>query len=287
MRSPGLTLLPRSHIAVHRIPALGGIDLIRARFQAVASPLHCHGDVEIGMIVSGRRQVRVRGRDRIAPAGSIFVFHPGEVHAGKPLDDRSSTYRAFLVPAATLRELAGWPADLEMNPPGFDAPIRDRELAARFVLAHRALTVDPADSAAARRLIIALAALAHRHQKPGPGLVDGIGQQGVRRVRQFLDVAYAEKVRLDSLARLADMSQFHLIRVFRTATGLTPYAYLEQVRVNRAVALLRRGTPVSRTAFLTGFADQSHLTRFFKRLTGVPPGQYRRSALRSTLRPTG
>jgi AraC-like DNA-binding protein len=50
--------------------------------------------------------------------------------------------------------------------------------------------------------------------------------------------------------------------------------YLELVRVNRAREMLRRGEPISRVAFDTGFSDQSHLTRRFKRVVGVPPGQY-------------
>ena len=53
--------------------------------------------------------------------------------------------------------------------------------------------------------------------------------------------------------------------------------YLEMVRVERARALLRQGEPISRVAFDTGFSDQSHLTRRFKRVVGVPPGQYART----------
>ena len=70
------------------------------------------------------------------------------------------------------------------------------------------------------------------------------------------------------------MSPFHLSRRFRARYGLPPYMYLELVRVNRAREMLRRGEPISRVAFDTGFSDQSHLTRRFKRVVGVPPGQY-------------
>ena len=103
----------------------------------------------------------------------------------------------------------------------------------------------------------------------------------VIRVRGYLEEHYASKITLTALAGLAGLNVFHLIRVFRASTGLPPYAYLKQIRVNRAAALLRKGHSVSRVAFLTGFADQSHLTRFFKRLVGVPPGVYQRSALRA------
>ena len=73
------------------------------------------------------------------------------------------------------------------------------------------------------------------------------------------------------------MSPYHLIRVFRRAVGVTPYAYLVQLRVNRAQAMLCQGLSVSDGAYSCGFSDQAHLTRTFKKSVGVPPGRYVRS----------
>jgi AraC-like DNA-binding protein len=68
-----------------------------------------------------------------------------------------------------------------------------------------------------------------------------------------------------------------LIRLFGDATGIPPHAYLRQVRVKRAKALLARGDSIANVAQATGFNDQSHLNRWFKRLLGITPGQYRNS----------
>jgi AraC-like DNA-binding protein len=65
-----------------------------------------------------------------------------------------------------------------------------------------------------------------------------------------------------------------MIRVFRDATGLTPHLYLEQVRINHAGQLLRSGASIIDAALHVGFTDQSHLTRHFKKLTGITPGKY-------------
>jgi AraC-like DNA-binding protein len=73
------------------------------------------------------------------------------------------------------------------------------------------------------------------------------------------------------------MSAFHLVRQFRRYYGVPPYRYLELVRVERAKLLLRSGARISHVAFATGFSDQSHLTRHFKRVLGVTPGSYARS----------
>jgi AraC-like DNA-binding protein len=70
-----------------------------------------------------------------------------------------------------------------------------------------------------------------------------------------------------------------VLRAFRAETGLPPHAYLNQVRVRQARALLASGMAPAQVAATTGFADQAHLTRHFKRVVGVPPGAYQRERL--------
>ncbi|HYM70106.1 MAG TPA: helix-turn-helix transcriptional regulator, partial [bacterium] len=66
----------------------------------------------------------------------------------------------------------------------------------------------------------------------------------------------------------------HLCRTFHREVGLPPHAYQTQVRVERARSLLRNGVPIAEAAAAVGFYDQAHLTRQFKRVIGVTPGQY-------------
>ena len=75
--------------------------------------------------------------------------------------------------------------------------------------------------------------------------------------------------------RLAGLPRHHLIRAFRRETGLTPHAYLIDVRVRRARERLRRGESLGEVAAATGFCDQPHLTRAFKARLGVTPGAFR------------
>ena len=104
----------------------------------------------------------------------------------------------------------------------------------------------------------------------GPGVSDVLhvesGDPGVTILAELalFSVLYSDGMRVS----LPDL---------RRAYGLPPYMYLEQLRIERARVLLRAGTPTSHVAYETGFSDQSHLTRRFKRVVGVPPGQYARS----------
>ena len=83
-----------------------------------------------------------------------------------------------------------------------------------------------------------------------------------------------ENVSLDTLAHEAGIGPFHLCRVFRRDIGLSPHAYQVHVRMRLAKSLLMEGMPISHVAAESGFADQAHLTRHFKRMFGVTPGRY-------------
>jgi AraC-like DNA-binding protein len=90
-----------------------------------------------------------------------------------------------------------------------------------------------------------------------------------------LDANFTQKVSLDELCRLADLSAFHLVRSFRDQVGLPPCQYQLQRRILHALSRLRQGMPIGQAAYEAGFADQSHLNRHFKRFVGVTPGGFR------------
>ena len=94
----------------------------------------------------------------------------------------------------------------------------------------------------------------------------------------FIHDNYAMDLSLSDIAAAAHLSPFHLSRIFKKATGVTPHQYLLQVRVNSARSLLSAGAgnrSLAEVAAAVGFSDQSHLTRHFKRLLGVTPKQLR------------
>ena len=103
----------------------------------------------------------------------------------------------------------------------------------------------------------------------------------LRRVRDFVEANLEQHVGLDDLARSADLSPYHFSRVFKLATGETPYHYLRGRRLERARALLAdESMPLAELALACGFANQSHFTAAFTRELGVSPGRFRRLAKR-------
>jgi AraC-like DNA-binding protein len=82
---------------------------------------------------------------------------------------------------------------------------------------------------------------------------------------------------LGEMAAELGISRYRLLRAFREVMGMPPYAWLAQHRVSRARSLLDAGRRPAEVAALVGFADQAHLTRWFRRVLGVTPGAYRNS----------
>ncbi len=116
-----------------------------------------------------------------------------------------------------------------------------------------------------------------RHAPASPAWC-GLPPTQLRPVRELLE-SCPESVSLQELAERASLSRYQLLRAFRDVYGLPPHAYLIQVRVRRASAALRAGATIADAALTAGFADQSHLTRCFKRATGVTPGRYVRACV--------
>ena len=104
--------------------------------------------------------------------------------------------------------------------------------------------------------------------------LDKPAHEGTRIVRDYLHDNHHRNVTLDECASLTGTSKFHLHRSFVAELGVPPHQYLSGVRISRARDLLRGGARPADVASLTGFCDQSHLTRVFTEIVGLTPGAY-------------
>jgi AraC-like DNA-binding protein len=161
-------------------------------------------------------------------------------------------------------------------PPFFPTPVLDdRQVVAAYRALHRAFE-DSADRLERdSRLLELLALLVGRWAERPPQAQRSEGAvEAVCRVRDLLLERCAENLSLDELSQAAELSPYHLNRLFRREVGMPPHAFQTQARIARAKALLREGRPIVEVAAETGFADQSHFSRCFRRLMLITPGKY-------------
>jgi AraC family transcriptional regulator len=96
-----------------------------------------------------------------------------------------------------------------------------------------------------------------------------LGQQVLRRIRDHVLAHIDEPIEVAALARIASRSPFHFSRVFARSVGMTPHRYVIHLRLQAAIELVRAGHGLAEIAMRTGFADQSHLSRWVRRVHGV------------------
>ncbi|MDP8983307.1 MAG: AraC family transcriptional regulator [Acidobacteriota bacterium] len=256
-------------------PETGGLTLIASAGITQAFPRHCHDHFVIAATESGVGGSISRTGLRRAGPGSLMIIHPGEIHTGYPVCPPAWSYRAVYPDAALFPEMIEADAGNPRATPFFrDTIIDDAHLAEEFLGAHRMLESPHEALEGQSRMLGFLGTLAARHASrwPQPPPAD-VPSGPLARARDYLESAYHQNVTLAEMAGIANLSVFHFLRAFNRQFGLTPHAYLNQVRVHQARELILRGVPIARAAVDVGFVDQSHLTKRFKRLLGVTPGQ--------------
>lgn len=246
--------------------------MIRGDKSSQSYPRHFHSGFSIGIIEDGCREYFYGGTRYFTPAGSIIAINPGEVHSCTA--DRPCSYEA-ICPGDPL--ITSWLGDqnhsLALRLTRID--IRDPDLYRHFkdlfvLLKRPGLSMEKQTS-----FLTVMAALFGRYGERSQKGVTGIERRAVAQAREYINDNYGQNISLEDLSRLVGLSPYHFLRVFGNEVGLPPHEYQTQVRVKRARSLLARGHSIAWSAAATGFADQAHFTRCFKKHMGVTPGRYR------------
>jgi AraC-like DNA-binding protein len=272
----GEPLSPEDETHFWQITRHGELDCFTATFRKHVFPPHTHETYVVGVTLEGIHSYMLKGVHVRCEAGNICFINPDEVHDGAP-DSHGYSYRMTYPTPEFLTSLLREATGRSLGPPKFGLPgVRDPELAAIFCDAHRALERNHEPLFADEKLIAFYLTAIERYGGGLPSII-AAGQEpdAVARAKDYLIAHMAETTDFQDLAGHVGLSAWHLIRVFRKATGLTPHAWLVDRRVHRARELLRAGERPSHVAVQCGFADQAHLTRLFKARLGVTPGRYK------------
>ncbi len=256
-----------------------GIESIRAHFRGHAYDPHWHESFLVGVTEQGVQQFHCRRVKHLSTPGKVILLEPGELHDGHAPTDEGFTYSMlYLDPQWLERELHALfehaPADSQ---PSFaDTLSTDRQLAATIFRAFHALherDLRIVRQSALDDLLASMTGHLHwrRRVNPDPRL-----PLVAQRARDYLHAHVDRDIGLDDLAAVCGVDRFRLSRAFKSACGLAPHAYLIQLRLAKARQQLARGYSPAAVACALGFADQSHLGRWFRRAYRLTPADYRR-----------
>jgi AraC-like DNA-binding protein len=254
------------------LPGFGGTAIFDADFHNFVFAPHFHDTLMLGLIVEGeKRFVRDRTLHTVT-VGGLSVVNPGDIHTGGVVGDRRRLRYTAVYPGSAMLLEAGLPASADFRP----AVVEDPSLVSVFA---RALSSATPDAEAEEALLIALTRLASRHGSADNSRRQShaVSHRAVRRAVEYIQAHVGNELRLEEIARHAEIGPRHLIRCFGQVLGLTPQDYVRQARVQEVACQLRRGEPAAFAAAAAGFADQPHMTRAFRMVMGITPAAYARS----------
>ncbi|UCR84468.1 AraC family transcriptional regulator [Pseudomonas chlororaphis] len=256
-----------------------GIETLRAHFTGHAYDPHWHDSYLVGVTEEGVQQFHCRRERFHSTPGKVFLLEPGEIHDGDAPTDGGFTYRMlYLDPQWLERELSALfeeaPADSQLsfaNNLASDQRLAQATSTAFHSLHHGELRI--VRQSAMDQLLDQLTGHLHwrkrYHQDPRLPLV-------AHKARDYLHAHAQQDISLDELGAVCGVDRFRLTRAFKAAYGLPPHAYLVQLRLAKARRLLARGAQPAEVAMALGFADQSHMGRWFVRAYGLTPAAYRK-----------
>jgi AraC-like DNA-binding protein len=263
-------------LQVWTTPAFEGILFSRGAYFTHPYPRHWHEEIHFCAYTAGSGYLGYRGNSYLVARRDFVITPPGEVHENWVAPGSDIGFRGAYVDVASFRK-----ATAQITGHDVALPQSDNWLFRNKLLKQNFLAVHEATEQLASRLqqdelllefVRALISTSAIQKCPEERAGDEPG--AVKRAREYIDAHFNDQISLASLGQLTDLSPYHLHRVFSQKTGMPPHAYQTQVRINRAKQLLRNRLPLSAIAADTGFADQSHLTRHFRRLVGITPGRY-------------
>jgi len=257
------------------------LEAMHAHFREHVYHRHSHDSYSFGVTESGAQSFTCRGAAYTSAAGMVVAFNPDDPHDGHASTGQGFSYRMIHIGPGLVAEVL---ADIGGHPAGwplFATPVlSDPGLAAALRRLHQAVTgpATPLERGELLTAALGRAARAAARRPAGPGSIGAAETMRIaRRVREVLDGNYADPISGDDLAVAAGCSRYAAYRAFRSVAGLAPGEYQRQLRLRAARRALARGTPPGQAAADAGFADQAHLTRWFRRCYGITPAAYARA----------
>ena len=246
------------------------------RFEGIMQPFpnHFHEHYVLGFVEDGQRILSCKNKEYRIERGNVILFNPGDNHACVQSDDGTFDYRGFNISKRIMLDLAAEVTG-RRELPGFSKNvICDDEITCCLRPLHEMVMRGISDFGKEENLLFLISALIQKYGQPFESCIPECPQE-IEKACEFMRQHFSERICLDQIARYAGLSKSTLLRAFTKSKGITPYRYLETIRINEAKLLLEKGVLPIEAAMQTGFADQSHFTNYFSSFIGLAPGVYR------------
>jgi len=264
----------KEDISVWWLEDIEGIELRKGTAVKEPYPKHWHEEYQFCLIEDGGGELVYRGTYHNTPKMSLFIVHPGEVHSNH--SNIGCSFRSIYVQPEVILNTVLDPDVGKRSLPFFSDPmIFDRDVIEDYLNFHLSLENSNTTLERETAMLQMLTKFVKRYADERVNF-GSFGKEhiAIERIRDYIVEYYDQNISLKTLSKLVGLSPFHLNRVFSDKIGMPPHAFQTQVRIANAKRLIKQGLSFSNVALMTGFADQSHFNRHFKRLMKITPGEY-------------
>ena len=274
---------PTTQFSCWRNEHLFNIDFACYSFSKHSFPRHFHDHYVIQLVLKGADRFYCGGKTFTAYDNQLVFINPGEVHTGGTLPATPLQYFSFYPDKKALLEVAD---ALHMDMPSdcnFRICKEDHSLlSVKLKTLYQSFSAGT-DMLQQQELFFDGMHELLKYNLKKPGKADNnILDLRVKKLKEYIAGHFREDISLQKMSQLVHINPFHLVRMFKKNTGLSPYDYLLIVRTEYAKRLLHQGYPVHEAARSSGFYDTSHLNRSVRKIAATSPksfllskGQYR------------
>lgn len=247
------------------------IQVISASYRNFAFSKHFHTDFHFGLVHHGEQKVTSLGEGFVTGPGQVQVMLPGQVHDGQTLAHQGFETQILSIRPQYFEHFLQHNtrhSSLVFN----SQLIEQKEVFATLAVLQTALiSKHPFKLAIESECLTAFSKIVSRYANWQLPKVHKLGTQASKNVIDYMHENIGQKITLQALAALCGLNEFTFLRQFKRHFGLTPAAWLAQLRLEYAIKLLGQGIDGTDVAHQLGFYDQAHFIHAFKRCYGITP----------------
>ncbi len=245
-------------------------------FQGIMQtfPLHFHDYYVISFIENGQRCLTCRSREYVLEPGDLLLMNARDNHSCEQVGSQPMDYRSLNISPEVMGKAVFEITGKEYLPYFSPQVVCRSELVPMLRELHQIIMQEASDFRKEELFFFLLEQLVDDYTEGEIPAGNAEQSTQIQAVCNYLEQHYMDSIRLEDLCGLTGLSKYYLLRFFTKQKGISPYNYLETLRIDKAKKLLEQGVLPLEAAMQTGFNDQSHFTNFFKKFIGLTPKQY-------------
>lgn len=246
-------------------------------FDGIVEPFpnHIHDYYVAGIVEKGGRILNCKNKEYLLWQGDVLLLSPSDNHGCIQKSKETFVYKAINIPKdVMMKYVKEFTPECE-NFLFSENVIKDDEIYNCLANLHQIITLGAEKFEKEEMLLIFVSLLFKNYNSSNCDMGSEL-DESIEKTCRFINSEYGRQITLDELCLVSMLSKSTLLRRFTEIKGITPYRFLQSVRIDKAKKMLEQGMSTAETALASGFSDQSHFTRYFNNFIGISPYQYKR-----------